>query len=66
MATRRPSPAQIAECLGGIDFPCSKNDLVNYARSHGCTDDRLTVLQSLPDRQFNSMADVMSGIGQVE
>lgn len=65
MVNREGSPTQIAECLRGVNFPCSKNELITYARDHGCSD-QLSVLQSLPDRKFNSMADVMSVIGTVE
>ena len=66
MARGETSPTRIAECLSGISFPCSKNDLVNHARQRGCSGDSLNVLQSLPDRQYTSVADVMSGVGQVE
>ena len=65
MINREGSPTQITECLRGVNFPCSKNKLISYARDHGCGD-QLSVLQGLPDREFNSMADVMSGIGTVE
>lgn len=66
MQSQGESAANIAHHLRGINFPCSKSDLVNHCRQRGCPTDVLNTLQSLPDRQYNSMADVMSGVGQVE
>ena len=63
------SPATVAKALKGIDFPRSKQEVVDYAREHGNTQenpDLLTVLQRLPDRQYGSMADVEKGVGKAE
>jgi hypothetical protein len=63
------SPAQIAEALKGIDFPKSKPELVEYARPRAKEQnnpDVVEVLQSLPDREYGSMADVEQGVGKIE
>lgn len=60
------SPANIALYLKGISFPCSKDDLINHATSNNAPDDVLDVLNSISDTTYNSMADVMSGVGEVE
>jgi hypothetical protein len=36
---------------------------VSYARQHGADQDVIDVLNKLPDREYNSMADVMQGYG---
>ncbi|MDA8216023.1 MAG: DUF2795 domain-containing protein [Dehalococcoidales bacterium] len=62
----RVSPARVTQCLSGINFPCSKNDLIDHARQNNCSNDVLDTLRELPDTRYNSMADVVSGIGEVE
>lgn len=60
------SPANIANFLEGIDFPANKDDLVNHAEDNNAPMDIIHVLEQLPDQNYFSMADVMSGVGQVE
>ncbi len=65
---RRVSPAAIARVLHGIDFPKSKNEVVDYARQHlgGQTDtDLISILERLPDQQFKSMADIERSVGKL-
>jgi len=63
---RGASPARVAEFLGGISFPCSKQDLITHARRKNAPKEVLDTLQRIPERTYNSMADVMSGVGKVE
>jgi hypothetical protein len=60
------SPANIANFLEGIDFPATKEDLVNHAEDNNAPMEVIHVLEDLPDQTYNNMADVMSGVGQVE
>jgi len=62
----RLSPAEIANYLQGINFPCSKRDLISHCRTQNCPTNVLSFLEKMPDRQYFSMADVMQGVGQVE
>jgi hypothetical protein len=58
------APANIARCLGGMDFPANKEDIVEYAEDNDADDELLSRLERLPDKQYGNMADVMQGIGQ--
>ena len=58
------SPANVAQYLSGIDFPCQKNDLAQHARQNGAGDEVLEVLRALPEHEYNNMADVMKGYGE--
>lgn len=60
------SPANIASFLEGINFPASKDELVDHAEDNNAPQDIIDVLEQLPDQEYTSMADVMSGMGQVE
>jgi len=55
--------ANVTHSLKGMDFPARKDKLVSYARDHGADQDVIDVLNKLPDREYNSMADVMQGYG---
>lgn len=60
------SPANIAKQLSGIDFPAEKDDLVAHAQSGGTDADAMEIIRQMPDRKYESMADVMKGVGEVE
>jgi len=60
------SSANIASFLEGISFPASKDELIDYAEDNNAPQDIIDVLEQLPDQEYTSMADIMSGIGQVE
>lgn len=60
------SPAQIQERLGGIDYPASKQDLIEHARKGGKDDEVVQVLNKLKDKVYNSPVDVTKEIGKVE
>jgi hypothetical protein len=60
------SPANIAKHLEGIDFPADREDLVSQAEDNDADPEILDVLNRLPDQEYQSMADVMSAVGEVE
>jgi hypothetical protein len=65
------SAAAVAKVLSGVDFPKSKSDLKEYAAKHaseaGVRDSGaiLGVIDQLPDRQYQDMADVEKSVGSV-
>ncbi|WP_110651301.1 DUF2795 domain-containing protein [Salinicola peritrichatus] len=60
------SPANVSNYLGGIDFPADKQDLVEHAKKNSAESDVMEVIEALPEGQYESMADVMKGVGEVE
>ena len=70
-ATSSVSAAAVAKVLSGVDFPKNKGELSDYAQKH-MTDVEvadpqciISVIESLPDREYQNMADVEKSIGQV-
>jgi muconolactone delta-isomerase len=65
------SAATFAKVLSGVDFPKNKGDLRDYAQKHmkdvDVADPQriLRVIDSLPDREYQNMADVEKSVGQV-
>ena len=47
------SPIQMQKYLSGMDYPASKDELVEHARSKGADEEVLNRLESLPDRQYD-------------
>jgi Protein of unknown function (DUF2795) len=72
-ATSSVSAVAIAKVLSGIDFPKDKDSLRDYAKKKiakvhvpsGDPNAVLGVINRLPDRQYNDMADVEKTIGSV-
>ncbi|PXY19040.1 DUF2795 domain-containing protein [Prauserella muralis] len=49
----QPNPVQMQKYLGGVDYPCGRDDLVEHAKSKGADDEVLDHLRSLPDRTYD-------------
>ena len=70
-ATSSVSAAAIAKVLSGIDFPKRKSSLKEYAKKNiskvqvGDPDTILNVIDRLPDREYNNMADVEKSVSNV-
>lgn len=60
------SPANISHYLKNIDFPADRDDLVRHAEGQGAVPEVLDVLRQLPEEKYENMAEVMSGVGEVE
>lgn len=59
------NPIQVQKFLGGIDYPASKETLVERAVSQGADDEVRDTLERLPDQEFNSPNDVSEAIGKL-
>ena len=70
-ATSSISAAAIAKVLSGIDFPKKKNSLKEYAKKNASNvevedkDRILDIIDKLPDKEYNNMADVEKSISTV-
>lgn len=58
------STATIAQALSGIDFPCDKQKLVDYAQNNNVDSEVLNAIRQMPEAEYTSMADVFKGVGQ--
>ncbi|MGE5475423.1 MAG: DUF2795 domain-containing protein [Bacteroidales bacterium] len=60
------SPSNILHHLKGVDFPASKQGLIEQAQKNNAEGDIIDILRQMPDQQYQSMADVLKGVGRVE
>jgi uncharacterized protein YpuA (DUF1002 family) len=63
-----PSAADVQKVLAGINYPKSKQDLVQYAsqRSSTVSEDLLKLVQSLPERSYRDSAEVAIALGEIK
>ena len=47
------APVELQKYLGGIDYPATRDDLVQHARSQGADDDLVGRLSSIPEREYD-------------
>jgi hypothetical protein len=71
-ATASVSAATVAKVLSGVDFPKNKVELKDYAQKHmtevEVAEDPqsiIGVIDRLPDKEYQNMADVEKSVGQV-
>lgn len=58
-----PGFAEIAKALAGVDLPKDRDGLYSHAEENGAEDEILSVLESLPDRDYVTMAEVIEEVG---
>lgn len=58
------SPTDVTRHLKGIDFPAGKEDLVKHAKQQGADESVVDLIGKMPDGRYETMADVMKGVGK--
>lgn len=62
-------PANIMKHMKGIKFPAKKDDLKQLAENNRSrainTDEIIGLIDKIPDRDYNTVAEIMKEIGQV-
>ncbi|MFW5655019.1 MAG: DUF2795 domain-containing protein [Roseicyclus sp.] len=64
-AAKTDSAAGVASALKGISFPSDRAGLARQARDNGAADEVIDLIESMPDRRFETMADVGKAVGEV-
>jgi hypothetical protein len=59
------SPASVASHLEGITSPAKQTHIVRHARKQNAEPDVIELLENLPDREYENMADAMNGRGDL-
>jgi hypothetical protein len=52
------SPVEVQKSLKAINYPVHKKDLIQHAKKHGASDKVLSVLESLPDKEYTNAISV--------
>jgi hypothetical protein len=59
-----PQFSQIAHALIGIDLPQDKQGLIDQAEANSAEPEILSIIEGLPERQYETMADVIGAAGE--
>ncbi len=57
---------QIRQHLQGMNFPASKQDVMNWARQHGAGSEETETMKKMPMENFNSVEDVAGAAGLLQ
>ncbi|GAA5514100.1 hypothetical protein Dcar01_02852 [Deinococcus carri] len=60
---KRINPIQLQKHLKGVDYPASKQDLLDAAGKNGADDEVRAALDALPDEEYQTPADVSQALG---
>lgn len=58
------SAAELEKFLKGVDYPASKDDLLNKARDNGAPQEVIDMIDDLAGSSFNSPIDVSKAFGE--
>ncbi len=59
------NPIQLQKHLKGMDYPASKEDLLQHAKKQGADDNVCSVLEQLPEDEYETPADVSKAVGEI-
>lgn len=60
------NPVQIQKFLEGMNYPASKEQIIQYAEQQGADEDIIEILQKLPGEEYETPADVSGAIGELQ
>ena len=60
------NPIQLQKYLSGVDYPASKQDLLQAAEQQGADENVRSALEQLPDRQYDGPNGVSKELGNIE
>ncbi|MDP9353521.1 MAG: DUF2795 domain-containing protein [Chloroflexota bacterium] len=60
------NPIQVQKFLKGLDYPASKQDVLQKAEQEGADEDVRSTLEQLPEEQFETPAAISKAIGQIQ
>lgn len=60
------NPIELQKHLKGLDYPASKEDVINHAEKSGVDKEIKAVLEQLPDEEFETPTDVNKAVGEIE
>ncbi len=60
------SASALQRHLGGIDYPRSKREIIDYARQRGATEAVIEALDRFDDKEYRSAAEVSQEFGRIK
>jgi hypothetical protein len=61
-----PQFPKLAHALQGIDLPQDKEGLQRQAMENGADDEIMSLIEDMPERKYETMADVIAAAGEIQ
>ncbi|MFC8918872.1 DUF2795 domain-containing protein [Streptomyces sp. WAC05374] len=58
------NPIEMQKALGGVNYPASKEEIVDQASKHKAGQEVMQALKSLPEKQYESPAAINKEVGK--
>ena len=58
--------SKVQELLKSVNFPASKQDIINKAKEKGADNNIISMLGKLTDKQFQSPTEVMDEVSKIK
>lgn len=58
--------AQVQKSLGGLDFPATREDIIDHAKRNGASNEILQLLEELPRQPYENAGEVTRGFGNAQ
>jgi hypothetical protein len=62
MADNNITLAQVQGLIKGVVFPTVKPNLIDYAQNHGAPQYIISVLEKLPDKEYQGQSDIIDEV----
>ncbi len=67
MIMPKANPVEIQKHLKGVDYPASKEELIEHAREQGADKQLISLLEQLPeDEEYENPADLNKALGEIQ
>ena len=60
------NPIQAQKFLSGLDYPASKQQIVDHAQNQGADENVRSALEQIPDREYNGPNAVSAELGNID
>ena len=62
----RVNPIQAQRFLGGLDYPASKQQVVDHARGRDADEEIVSALEQIADREYDGPNAVSEELGKIQ
>jgi Protein of unknown function (DUF2795) len=60
------NPVQLQKYLKGVNYPASKQQLIDRAKQQGADEKAISALEQLPDQEFGTPTEVSQAVGALK
>lgn len=60
MTQSNPTSPDMEKSLAGVDYPVDKRQVIEYARKQEASQEVISALENIPEREYSDAQDLMS------